>query len=103
MRVWYDPTISFGLLLPSVGIKAICALILILLGIRSEKKWYRRSYFFVASISWALALMQYEVVLLIAPLAVLIAYHETQYTKRVRLAAVVAIALPSVTYTIFRL
>jgi len=101
VRVWYDPTISFGLLLPSVGIKAICALILILLGIRSEKKWYRRSYFFVASISWSLALMQYEVVLLIAPLAVLIAYHETQYTKRVRLAAVVAIALPSVTYTIF--
>jgi len=47
--------------------------------------------------------MQYEVVLLIAPLAVLIAYHETQYTKRVRLAAVVAIALPSITYTIFSL
>ena len=103
VRVWYDPTISFGLLLPSVGIKAICALVLILLGIRSERKWHRRTYFVAASISWSLALMQYEVVLLITPLAVLIAFHETQYSKIIRLGAVVAIALPSITYTIYSL
>lgn len=100
VRVWYDPTISFGLLLPSVGIKSIAAFILILLGMRSETKLNQRAFFAAGAVCWSLALMQYEVVILLAPIAVLIALHENEGTKLRRIAGVCTIGLPSFAYAI---
>ena len=98
VRVWYDPTISFGILLPSVGLKAIFALIFVLLGIRSCKKWATNSCFGAAFTLWFLALMQYEVVLLLCPIVLLIALSEINHSKLRRLIGVSAIGLPSAIY-----
>jgi hypothetical protein len=98
VRVWYDPTISFGILLPSVGLKAMFAFILVLLGIRSCRKWVANAYFIAACIIWLLALMQYEVVLLLSPIALLIALSEVDCSKLRRLIGVGVICVPSVIY-----
>lgn len=100
VRFWYDPTISFGLLLPSTGIKALVALCLIVIGIRSEKPWITVCTFTSAGILWSLALMQYEIVLLLGSIAILIALHEVQYSYRKRLAGVLAIISPSIVFLI---
>jgi hypothetical protein len=100
VRFWYDPTISFGLLLPSTGIKALVALCLIVAGIRSHKRGITVCTFTSASILWSLALMQYEIVLLLGSIVILIALHEVQYSYRKRLAGVLAIISPSIVFLI---
>ena len=100
VRTWYDPTISFGLLLPSTGIKALVALCLIIIGIRSHKQGITIWTFGGASILWSLALMQYEIVLLLGSIAVLIALHEIRHSYRKRLIGVLAIITPSAIFLI---
>jgi len=98
VRFWYDPTISFGILLPSVGIKALVALCLIVIGIRSGKMWITACTFGSATVLWSLALMQYEIVLLLGSIAILIALHEVQYSIKKRLTGVLAIVTPSIVF-----
>jgi hypothetical protein len=98
VRVWYDPTISFGLLLPSTGIKAVTALCLVVLGIRSTTTRHSYVYFGTAFILWSLALMQYEIVLLLSSVAVLIAFHETSQSKVKRTIGVLSVATPSLIF-----
>ena len=95
VRVWYDPIISFGLLLPSTGIKALLALCFIVLGIRAKRKSLTALYFGGAAVLWCLALMQYEVVILLSSIGVLISFHESDGTKIKRIAGALSIVLPS--------
>ncbi len=95
VRVWYDPTISFGLLLPSTGIKAVLALCFVVIGIRAKRKSSTVLYFGGAAALWCLALMQYEVVIFLGSIGVLISFHETNGVKIKRIAGALSLVIPS--------
>jgi hypothetical protein len=96
VRFWYDPTISFGLLLPSTGIKALFALCFVVLGVRSKKTINTVLYLGAAALLWCLALMQYEVVILLSSIAVLIGIHENGATRLKRILGALSLIMPSV-------
>lgn len=98
VRYWYDPTISFGVLLPSTGIKALGALCCVVLAMRREKKWEFYSLLAISASLWFLALMQYEIVLLLGVIAFFIVLHENSVAWQRRLTAFLSIAMPSAVF-----
>lgn len=95
IRTWYDPIISFGLLLPSATAKILIALILVCVGIESKRSMMVFVAFLGAAILWFAALLQYEVVLLLGWIPLGIAYLRPGSTIGRRIAAVSSIAIPS--------
>jgi len=95
LRVWYDPIHSFGMLLPSIAVKVLGALILILLGLRAEHLLRARLAFVGAGLLWTAALLQYEIVYLLFPLPLLLAWHERPLTGRRGWWAISVVALPT--------
>ena len=95
VRTWYDPTISFGILLPSTGIKALLALSMMILGIRASTSKCRLLYLLAAGLLWMLALMQYEVVITLGIIAFMLAGCEREYGFRRQALGFSSILLPS--------
>ena len=100
VRYWYDPTLSFGLLLPSVGIKTLGSLILLTKGIRAESTRQSNLFFAASAVLWSLALLQYEVVILLTVASFLIAFHECQASRVRRLLGAASLTVVSLIYMI---
>ena len=98
VRTWYDPTLSFGILLPSTGIKVLLALSLMVLGIRTTKSKSRSLYLSGAGILWLLALMQYEVVITLGVVALLLAILEVDSGRRRQALGFSSILVPSLIF-----
>ncbi len=100
VRFWYDPTISFGVLLPSTGIKALAALCCVVVALRREKRWESNALFGFAAVLWLLALMQYEIVLLLSVVALFAVLHESSAVWSRRVTALLSIGLPSLIFVL---
>ena len=94
-RYWYDPIHSFGLLLPSLAIKTIGCLLLLVLGLRSPN--HRRAILAIGSagLLWTAALLQYEVAYLLAAAVPVLAWHERTASRGRRWAAVAVVLVPT--------
>jgi hypothetical protein len=102
-RNWFDPTLSFGLLLQSVQIKiliCICSICFFLNEQRKGRLWILAS----GVVFWSLALLQYEVVVTLFPGLVFLIFLRlgSQHDKRI---ATFALGIPTAIYLtyIFRL
>ena len=95
LRYWYDPIHSFGLLLPSLTIKVVGSLLLVLLGLRATH--HRRSIglFVAGCLLWTVALLQYEIAFVLCPAVFVLLWHERARGKRRLWGAGTAILLPT--------
>ena len=100
VRFWYDPTISFGVLLPSNGIKALTALCCIVIALRREKRWEFYSLLGLAALLWLLALMQYEIVVLLSTVALFIVIHEKTALLPRRVMALLSVGIPTFAFLV---
>ncbi len=95
-RNWYDPTLSFALLLQSVQIKillCLCALYGFVHGKSNKEFW-----FLGASVTlWVAALLQYEVVITLFPALLILIFFSPRNHYR-KLTGFVFLGLPTVLY-----
>lgn len=69
-RNWYDPTFGFGLLLQSVTLKFVLSCLALSVSLTSR---HRYVWLGVSVFLWALALLQYEVIITLVPSLVIVA------------------------------
>jgi hypothetical protein len=95
LRFWYDPIHSFGMLLPSLAIKLLLTLILVLVGLRTASRPRATAAFVVAGLVWTAGLLQYEIVYMLAPLPLLLVWHERSAERWQRWAAAGSVIVPT--------
>ena len=95
LRFWYDPLHSFGLLLPSLAIKVLAALLLLLAGLRARGRAPAIAAFFTAGLLWTAGLLQYEIVYLLVPLPLFLAWHDQAADLWRRRTSVLAVLAPT--------
>ena len=85
VRHWFDPTIGFGLLLPSVTFKFVIVFCLTLKILHLASPRSRYLLGFLSGVVWALAVMQYEAVFFVYPiiLATVLSFRDVEISRRI--------------------
>ncbi len=95
LRYWYDSIHSFGILLSSLAIKFLVVLLLLLLGLRSAHRGRAILAFAAAGLVWTAGLLQYEITYFLAPLPLLLIWHERCPERWQRWAAAGSVIVPT--------
>jgi hypothetical protein len=86
IRLWYDPIISYNLMLPSLTITILLSWLILVGGLRSSNRTLTITAFACSGLLWTVGLLQYEITYLLAPAVLAILWHE-RLTERWRLWA----------------
>ena len=98
-RNWYDPTLSFGLLLQSVQIKVLACLYALYCSLQSkDNRWFW--CLGGCTTLWLTALLQYEVVITLFPTLVIMIILLTSNRLR-KLTALAALGVPTAIYVLY--
>lgn len=95
IRHWFDAIIGFGVLLPSLAAKVLLTWILLLVGLRAKGPSVRYGSFVLAGALWTAALLQYEIVYLLAPLCLVIIWADTGTARLTKVVAGMSVLLPT--------
>lgn len=95
IRMWFDPTIGFGLLLQSVSIKFLIVFILSFQILKTKNKRNLFVFCLLTFIIWLLAVFQYEITIFVWPLIpISVCFAESASWAR-RLTAIFVTAVPT--------
>lgn len=85
VRHWYDPTIGFGLLLPSVTFKFVLVFCLALKMLHLANYRWRHLLGALAALLWTSAVLQYEAVFFVYPviLATVLSFRNVEISRRI--------------------
>ena len=85
VRHWYDPTIGFGLLLPSVTFKFVIVFCLALKMLHLADSRWRHLLGALAALLWTSAVLQYEAVFFVYPvvLATVLSFRNVEISRRI--------------------
>lgn len=97
IRAWYDPTIAFSVLLPSVTIKILLAINLLIYAARTTSRVRQSLAILGALTAWSYAVFQYETAVLLFPAVIVAIWAVANHQRFLKIIETVLMSIPVLT------